>query len=1033
MAEFDGNTKKNGENDTCTYLTTRSKRKRVLASKLKDDYEVDIQAYCPECNEYVAYSENGVVCASCVAYWHLKCANTTAEEVEKLGDAEFYCPKHKGVGLVCADTDVSLETLCGGSTQGTEGTKCTEGTLDKEVRNIRVSQYVLNDKEISKHLLKKMDNSNDIELKDKGKQYLLVLNTVTYFIISGSLATLGEQYGIEVKRNDVDLKGTNEKVQYNIMLVRGSLKIPITMIFYHTTANVQLQLKGRKKEGCWMEKLNVFAQFINGTLREMIEKVRGMSAYNDVRVALISDLSKNVGLDPLSMMDTNGDEASTTRTAMSQEKRVVAGDNCDIGLPTENNVVPEDNCVIESIPGGLGISDTTINSLVVEENCNIVELITPVNDDVFVDDASKSENSIVIVEEPSSEGTSAIAEVLKTCDPSDVEVGVLGLDGLTEKEDSISDTVLGIVSSVDKLSQEKECVSSQAVVKRKSDNGGKKMIQAFDVLKMHKNWDARSSSLYGIILKLKERGLEMKEEYSKLNPPLVSERLNSLSLKLVQKQNELDTTKKQNKDLEGKLKDLKKEKLQLLNDLKEYEQDSAKKNIIITDLKDQLENKQAKTLNEDDEIMVMQIDDLNKQVKSLQGELDRKCNELEDLAQSQSDMVMRCRSLEGNNTELHDKLLVLEAVSGQVKGNVENEVVVVHAKSTDSPTEHKKEIESLNKKIEKLNKENSVLKDQVTAKTNEFEKVDDFYKEILVAKEEVISSLTVINNSNTEVEKKFRRLLMKFRSEQELKSIRDLKVDIEHKSNVIESVRENTNVEENGPVENSVRCGDKNIDKHAVVKAAEVDHAKKKLCKFGTKCNKKSSCEYSHEVVHKSCRFGDRCNKKEACLFLHEINHEQHGMSGRGDCRNWGEFEERNNSRGYVSDAFGMPRPEYTGGLPNFGVPRFPGVNALPRFGVANQPHYGGYPRLGHGASFSGVATETGGFRDGHSGQISPLDRTNKMCREGMKCSSMDKCTFSHKKISKDCKFGNECKWLEKCLFRHTDTFLCSKNEGSRA
>ena len=112
-----------------------------------------------------------------------------------------------------------------------------------------------------------MDNLNDIERKDKGKQCTVHLNTVTFYIISGSISALGEQYGIEVKNNDIDLKGTEEKDQYNLSLVKGSLKIPITMTFYHTTGNVLVQLKGKKREARWAEKLDAFEEFVSTTLK----------------------------------------------------------------------------------------------------------------------------------------------------------------------------------------------------------------------------------------------------------------------------------------------------------------------------------------------------------------------------------------------------------------------------------------------------------------------------------------------------------------------------------------------------------------------------------------------------------------------------------------------------------------------------------------------------------------------------------------------------------------------------------------------
>ena len=231
------------------------------------------------------------------------------------------------------------------------------------------------------------------------------------------------------------------------------------------------------------------------------------------------------------------------------------------------------------------------------------------------------------------------------------------------------------------------------------------------------------------------------------------------------------------------------------------------------------------------------------------------------------------------------------------------------------------------------------------------------------------------------------------------------------------------------------------------------DQQKKKLCKFGRNCDKKSTCEFSHEIINKPCRFGDRCNKKDACLFLHEQNHDQFGRSGDVDRRNWGDFEESNRSKGYVNDAFGMSRPSW-GGVPNFGVTNPPGFGSMSRFGVSSPPNFGGVPNfvVPNGTGYDGASAQLGQARNGGGfGQISPFNSSgpqagggaNRMCRDGVKCSMMDKCQFSHKKVPKECKFGDERKWVEKCPFLHSrnnsqgeelnQMGLNSKNSGGRA
>ena len=44
-----------------------------------------------------------------------------------------------------------------------------------------------------------------------------------------------------------------------------------------------------------------------------------------------------------------------------------------------------------------------------------------------------------------------------------------------------------------------------------------------------------------------------------------------------------------------------------------------------------------------------------------------------------------------------------------------------------------------------------------------------------------------------------------------------------------------------------------------------------KICRFGIKCNKKSTCKYTHPTPTTKCKFGSDCNRGD-CYFLHPAN-----------------------------------------------------------------------------------------------------------------------------------------------------------------
>ena len=106
----------------------------------------------------------------------------------------------------------------------------------------------------------------------------------------------------------------------------------------------------------------------------------------------------------------------------------------------------------------------------------------------------------------------------------------------------------------------------------------------------------------------------------------------------------------------------------------------------------------------------------------------------------------------------------------------ENLVVLNSVKSIQSSSGDTCDSNSLlSQKIDKLNKDNSVLKDQLAEKNGSLMKVDGFYKEILQQKDQIINDLQLITSNDGEIDTKFKRLLLKFRSDQELKAMIELK------------------------------------------------------------------------------------------------------------------------------------------------------------------------------------------------------------------------------------------------------------------
>ena len=109
---------------------------------------------------------------------------------------------------------------------------------------------------------------------------------------------------------------------------------------------------------------------------------------------------------------------------------------------------------------------------------------------------------------------------------------------------------------------------SKAVVVSKKHNtevNKRKVFQAFDIMKNGdvKSIDDRSNHLFNIILKLKEKGEESKNSRIMSYQQDANDRINKLTLQLIDMRTELEKTKKKNRELDAQVNTLKRAKVEL--------------------------------------------------------------------------------------------------------------------------------------------------------------------------------------------------------------------------------------------------------------------------------------------------------------------------------------------------------------------------------------------------------------------------------------------------------------------------------------
>ena len=149
----------------------------------------------------------------------------------------------------------------------------------------------------------------------------------------------------------------------------------------------------------------------------------------------------------------------------------------------------------------------------------------------------------------------------------------------------------------------------------------------------------------------------------------------------------------------------------------------------------------------------------------------------DELRSEVSELMNYNMKLNSKNEELQDKVKVLEGIAGEVR-NSENSpeqlVVITEKKNKNSDELQGKEISDLRNKLDESNRKNSVLKDELAEKSSSLDSVDSFYKDIIDQKERVVEEYLTFTNDMSDDNKKLRRLLVKFRNDNEVKFMKDL-------------------------------------------------------------------------------------------------------------------------------------------------------------------------------------------------------------------------------------------------------------------
>ena len=214
---------------------------------------------------------------------------------------------------------------------------------------------------------------------------------------------------------------------------------------------------------------------------------------------------------------------------------------------------------------------------------------------------------------------------------------------------------------------------------------------------------------------------EISQNYQ-LQPSLL-ESVNTMTRKLIEKQIEVDSAKKECKELKIQVKDLKevkivkeKEQLQLNSEKISLEKMISSMKVEYTELQKRMKELEQKESIKEVEELKKTNNELTERVSELNQESLIKDEKMIEVERSNNELINRCNSLTNCEKDLSAKIRMLEGLSGHIgkPGDSSSDVVVINAGNNRRGVVD--ECQSLREKLDKSNKENSLLKDQLSEK-----------------------------------------------------------------------------------------------------------------------------------------------------------------------------------------------------------------------------------------------------------------------------------------------------------------------------
>ena len=581
---------------------------------------------------------------------------------------------------------------------------------------------------------------------------------------------------------------------------------------------------------------------------------------------------------------------------------------CAVGDEEVDNIASPETVVIGSSPRSC---PTVVDAEILQSNANQIQGVSMIP---AVDETHKATDPIKINDVAEMAIVDKIHEV--SSDTSDDvskneshsnNMIVSTINKVTDRQNVLQTGIGNIVKSV--VVEHDSSLDSQIVVRKEADT--RKLQHAFDAIKMFRsNGEEKQNLLYNIILKLKEKNCEIRMEHSQFVHPVATTQINDLAVKLIQSQKEYGDVKRKCKDLEMQVKDLKKEKEDELYIRKQKAQEELEQKKISSDAQESKINMMTEKIRERDEkcCELEKSQEVNaKLIQELERELALKEQKIsdyklinDDLRQNIAKLVNENKEIKKKEDELSNKLAVMQVVAGTVaEGGDSDQLVVITKEASNIDLKDKEqEISTLKRKVNECNKKNSLLIDELQEKRTNLGAIDNFYKDIINQKDQVISEYISILENDNEDTVKLKRLLTKFRTDSEMNLIRELKSSLEKDKTIRDAEVEKENGDGNQTKKVSsetslpgdtrkntmgTREASNDCAANPVVKLAPVV---KKLCKFGKKCDT-TDCKFSHDYVQKSCRFWPSCKKGESCLFMHASNDVACGHGSASDSKRY--------------------------------------------------------------------------------------------------------------------------------------------------